>query len=413
MKNIAIAFIMFFTLASTVLAATAPISVRLPDNKAWAGQRLPFFIELHAPGSFEGTASFDLPQLPGALLMKIGSPVVSSEEIDGQSWFVQTHEFALFSQKSGVLEVPEFPVRFASRTGFTGPADDVQAKFPGMKVEIKRPPGSEDIGFLITTESLQISETWTPEPGPIEAGAIFKRTIVQQAEKLSGMALAPAPTTAPDGINVYLEDAVTKDTIERGDFEGERIDTITYQLTQPGNFTLPELTYVWWNPSAEKLQRQVLPAVSFQVTLPPSSLLSQNGPLNNALWIGLGLVGVSCLIGAGWWQKNLLASWVRQAWLVLNPPSRVAARKLFHACLHHDARGALFAWNVWRNTQNPKTQFNSELLSAVLLLERHLFGPEIDSVWQGEALAKALRAQVRDMKAKTSNRAVSILPELN
>jgi len=111
---------------------------------------LPFYVELRAPGSFAGTAGFDLPQLPGTLLMKIGNPVVGSQEIEGESWFVQTHEFALFSQRPGTLEVPPFSVRFASREGFTGPAKEMQAKAPSWKVDIRRPPGSDKIGFLIT-----------------------------------------------------------------------------------------------------------------------------------------------------------------------------------------------------------------------------------------------------------------------
>ena len=43
----------------------APAVVRVPEATAWIGQRVPFFVELSARGSFAGTASFDLPQIPG------------------------------------------------------------------------------------------------------------------------------------------------------------------------------------------------------------------------------------------------------------------------------------------------------------------------------------------------------------
>jgi hypothetical protein len=105
----------------------------LTESIIAAAIEVPFFVELRAGGSFTGTASFDLPQLPGALLMKIGAPVVSSQNFEGRSWFVQTHEFALFSQKPGTLEVPAFKVRFASREGFTGPAADIEAQSPGWR----------------------------------------------------------------------------------------------------------------------------------------------------------------------------------------------------------------------------------------------------------------------------------------
>jgi len=160
--SVSILFLSLIVFACGVRAEVAPVAVRVPEAKAWIGQRVPFFVELRAPGSFSGTASFDLPQLPGTLLMKMGSPVVSSQDLEGRSWFVQTHEFALFSQRPGMLAISAFAVRFAHREGFTGPATDVQAQSPGFKIEIQRPPDSGQVGFLITTESLEVTETWDP-----------------------------------------------------------------------------------------------------------------------------------------------------------------------------------------------------------------------------------------------------------
>ena len=128
-----------------------PVEVNVPNPKAWVGQRLPFFVNLYSKGSFSGTASFDLPQIPSALVIKIGDPVVDTQKFDGEEWFVQKHEFALFSQKTGEVEIPSFPVRFSRREGFSGAASDVQARTTSFALEIERPPGSEKIGFLVTT----------------------------------------------------------------------------------------------------------------------------------------------------------------------------------------------------------------------------------------------------------------------
>lgn len=411
MRSIVIVSIIFLFCTLNVFAATAPVSVRLPENKAWVGQRLPFFIELRAPGLFDGTASFDLPQVPGIIIMKIGSPVVSSEEIDDESWFVQIHEFALFSQKSGVVKIPDFPVRFSSRTGFTGSASDVQGTFPGMNIDIQRPPDSEDIGFLVTTKSLKISEEWAPVPGSAKAGAIFKRTITQEATELSGMALAPAPVSAPDGIKVYTADAVTKDTFERADFKGVRTDTITYQLIQAGNFNLPAVSYVWWNPETNKLESQTLPAVDFQVIMSPDASAPRARSNKHFLWIVL--LALVCLFAVGGWQKDRLAIWLRQLRQVLNPSDRAVARRLMRACRNNDAQQALSLWLAWGTMQNSTFRLNDDLLAAARLLERHHFGPASGSRWLGESMALALKKQLNDMKVKTAKRAASILPKLN
>ena len=402
-------FLLMFPLC--VRAEVASVEVRVPEVKAWVGQRVAFFVELRAAGSFAGTAGFDMPQLPGTLVMKIGNPVVSSQDIEGESWFVQAHEFALFSQKAGLLEVPSFSVRFASREGFTGPASDVEAQAPGWKVEIQRPPGSDNIGFLITTESLNISETWDPQPGPAQVGAMFKRTIVQRAPQISGMALAPAPTGAPEGIRVYPGDAETKDQLERGDFLGERRETITYLLQKPGSLVLPALTYVWWNPKTEKLESKTLPAVTFEVAPAPAEATTGTAAAARGAW--LWLLSAAFFVGFGAWQGRHLAGWGRRVWKTLNPPDRVAARKLLRACRHHDAVAAESAWIAWRNTRDASFQPGAELHSAVLGLQRHLFGRPPAVSWQGDELARVFGENVATAKALSSREPASALPLLN
>lgn len=398
-------------LASAAWAEVAPVALDVPETQAWIGQRVAFYVELRATGSFAGTASFELPPLPGALLMKVGNPVVSSREIEGRSWLVQTHELAVFSQRAGSLEIPAFPVRFASREGFTGPAHETRAEVPGWHVEIRRPPGSEQVGFLVTTDALSVTETWEPPPGPARVGAIFKRTLVQRAPRISGMALAPAPTAAPAGIRVYHGGAETKDQLERGEFLGERRETISYLLTQPGTFTLPALAYPWWNPATGQLQTTTLPGVVFDVA--PAPVPSTPGTHVDARRVWPWLLAVGLAVGVGSWQGRRIVGWGRLRWKSLNPPDRVAARKLLHACRRHEAVAAEAAWMVWRNTRDATFQPDPQLDAAVLELGRHLFGPSPVAPWRGDDLARAFGEQLAAAKARASRQPESALPLLN
>jgi hypothetical protein len=398
--------ILFLLLTHRVLAEVAPVTVRVPEPEAWIGQRLSLHVELRAPGSFTGSASFDLPQIPGTLLMKIGNPVVSSETTEGKSWFVQTHEFALFSQKSGPLEVPSFPVRFEHQEGFTGPSILVETRTPATTVEIQRPPGSEAIGFLITTESLELTETWDPAPGPSQVGAVFKRTITQRAPDITGMALAPAPGAAPDGFRVYPGEAATKDKLERGDFLGERRETITYLVQQPGTLTLPAITYAWWNPTTRTLESKTLPAVTFDVAAPPAAATSTTDSRNLWPWLA-----AAAWIAIGVWQRKRLADRFHRLWKALHPPDRTAARNLLSACRRNDAPAASAAWTAWRDTRPAGYQPPPDLQSAVLAMQRHRFGPAPASAWQGDDLARAFQQQ--SPASSLAQREVSPLPPLN
>ena len=99
------------------------------------------------------------------------------------------------------------------------------------------------------------------------------------------MALAPASTTAPDGIRVYPGDAQTQDQLERGDFLGERRDTLTYLVQKPGTLELPALTYVWWNPKTEELQSTTLPAVTFEIAPPSATAAAEQATATHQAWL--------------------------------------------------------------------------------------------------------------------------------
>jgi hypothetical protein len=401
----------FLTLIFSSFCAKAevtPVSVRVSAEMAWIGQRVPFFVELRSPGSFAGSASFDLPEIPGAMVMKIGTPSVSSEEIEGKTWFVQSHEFALFSQKPGSLEIPTFTVRFSQREGFSGPANDVRAESPGFKITLQRPAGSENIPFLVTTESLDITETWEPAPGSAEFGAVFKRTIIQRAPQVPGMALVPSPTAAPEGIRVYPGSAETNDKLDRGDFLGERRETITYMMQKSGTLEIPALDYVWWNPKTEALESKTLTPATFEIAPQPATQ-SETG---NSRRIRPGLMGIVFLIALMVWQKNRLANWAMHAWKTLNPPHRVAARKLLSACRQNNVSSAATAWNAWLNTQDSAFQPTNELRAAVIGLQRQLFGSAPTDTWRGKDLARVFSLECSFAKARSQS-AASSLPPLN
>ena len=404
--SVKILYVFFALLTITsVKAEQAPATISAPNTKAWVGQRLPFFIELNTRGSFDGSPTFSIPQIPGTVILKVGNPVVSSRQIDGKDRFTQRHEFALFSQRDGTVEIPAIPIRFSSRDGFTGPVTETDLKSEALTLNILRPPGSDDIGFLITTESLEIAETWEPEPGSAEVGAVFKRTITQRAAEMTGMALAPAPTRAPEGTRLYLGRPDVTDKTERGDFLGERRETITYLIDKPGTITLPEITFNWWNPATEKLESKTLPAVSFEVPAPPTAAASST---STRLWPWLLAIA---LIAIGIWQRKTIATQALQAWKALNPPHRIAARKLLRACGHHDAAQASAAWFAWRATRPHGYEPSPDLQLAVLSMQRHLYGPSPASNWQGKDLARAFHRQT--LAFSPTKREVSPLPPLN
>lgn len=402
-----------FTWCSSVWAAEdiAAVHIEAPQTKAWVGQRVPFFVKLKANGPLVGAAGFSIPQIPRVLIVKVGNPVVSSEEVDDESWLVQTHEFALFSQASGTVEIPSFDVRFTSRDGYIGPEADHIKKLPALQIEIRRPPGQDEAKFLVTTDKIQVTEVWEPEPGSAKQGDVFRRTITQTADQTSGMALAPPPTTAPEGVRVYTGKPEITDNTERGEFKGRRRDTITYVMERPGELSLPSIQYVWWDPESEKFGSHTLPGITFNVTAWPKPATDAQGLRQDrrpAFWASL--AAVLCIVLA--LQYRRIARFVRDLRRRFNPPDRVAARKLMRACRRNDAPEAQAAWFTWQNTQPAPFHVSSRLRAATTELQRCLYGLKNQAVWQGQELRQAFREQL-DGQRWTQADAAADLPTLN
>ena len=404
--------VLLFLFPLHVGAEPTPVEVRVPEPAAWVGQRVPFFVDLRAQGSFSGAAGFSLPDVSRSVILKVGNPVVSSEEIEGESWFIQSHEFALFSQQSGQLEIPSFEVRFESRNGFTGPVAETKTMVPAASFEIRRPPGTEGLGFLVTTESLGLSESWDPVPHSVEAGAVFKRTIVQRASEMTGMALAAAPTGAPDGVRVYPGTPEVTDNTARGAFLGERRETISYLFQQPGTMELPALTYQWWNPVLEELQSKTLPSVTVVVTPAPQKEAEADGEEESVRW--LLLLAAAATVALAAWGRKPATKWMLKRWRSIRTPERIAAGKLLRACRRGEATAAYAAWSAWRSTQASDNEPAPELAAAALDLQHHLFGSATNSsAWSGVELARTFRLQRAGGSASRPTHRSKKIPQLN
>ena len=368
-----------------ILSAEPGTKLIVPKSEAWTGQRLPLFVELRAEGTFSGAASFDLPEIPKTVILKIGSPIISSKTEGDTEFFIQRHEFALFSQADGTLNLPPITARFSHKKGYSGPSFDTSSKTEATKLSLKRPPDSRSLGFIVTTGSLEIEESWDPAPGPLETGAVLKRTIVQRATQLTGIALKPAPTPEIDGIRTYSGTPEVTDKTQRGEFLGERRETVTYLVQQPGLHRLPEISYSWWDPATETLESRTLPSVSFTATAPP--IPPEKPSPSRYLWFLL----PAALLGIAIFNHSEVTAALGRIRVWIDPPPKRAARHFLRACDSNDPREAIRTWDELRRLR-PALSLEKELEAQIKALYAQLFGPRGEpQAWSGKPLASAFR----------------------
>jgi hypothetical protein len=310
-------------------------------EKVWVGQRVTLIIELLSPGYFAGSPAFDLPSVPGILILQPdGRPVLGSEMIDHTSYTIQRHELAVLSQRAGHIKIPSFSVRFSTRQGAASPVEQ-RLQTDAVSFDANLPPGAEALATLISARDLTATEKWRPEPGAAKAGDAFTRTITFSASDVPAMAFPPFPPKEIPGLGVYPKAPMLLDQNERGVTRGERRDSLIYICQRPGQFKIPAARFTWWDLDHHQLRTVDFPARTFEVAanpalpIPPVAVSSAPDRNLRAQIRGLGVVGglIGVLAVFGWWTRRRRPRWWRSLgfWrpvhlVPLNPASSPGSR---------------------------------------------------------------------------------------
>lgn len=285
------------------------------QGKLWVGQRAVLVVELLAPGLFSGVAAFDLPNESGLLLAPpAGSPLVSSETIDGASYTVQRHEVSVFARRGGEQTIPPFTVRFGfKRNPLDKDSVAAAVKTQPVHFRVKVPPGAEKLGNVISARNLTVEETWNPEPvkAKAKAGDAFTRTITYTAPEVPAMAFPPFPVGEIDGLGAYPKPPEVLDESNRGSLTGKRRDAVTYVCQRAGKFVIPAARLTWFDLDAQQLRTIDFPARTFEVAPNPAMAASSTPEASSkADWRR---VMLSVLVGALGLGALVLLLWQTRA----------------------------------------------------------------------------------------------------
>lgn len=334
------------------------------EPPVWVGQEVSFFVELMSSTFFSGTPHFDIPDVPGAFIMKDeGRPVMGTQRVDGQTWSTQRHHFRVFPHRAGEFTIPAFPIRFDVAPGFGKPPESQSLNTEALTFEARSPPGAEGLSLLISTSNLEVKEDWSPAVSDavlkLEVGDAVARKITLLAQDVPGMALPTITMPEPEGMSAYPAKSIVDDRADRGKLTGVRTDSVTFVCESSGECLLPAITIPWWDIDANELKKITLPSVT--VTISESSttakeadieLTAESSPSSTLPMIGAAIIAVIGVL-AIWFRKSVaaqLAAWQTRlaAWKGRRAESESACfERLRSACGINDpiaAHNALMRW---------------------------------------------------------------------
>lgn len=245
------------------------------EGTVWVGQKVELNLELWSTGYSFGDQVFALPEVPGGYLFQADSTTVKlSNNSEGVQWQGLSYTLLFYPQRAGRLDVPSFEVQFSSGTGYGSQPTLFDFRTPVLQIDARLPPGASGDRLLVTTGSFSMQASWVPslsEDGAIElmAGDSLTLQVEREAADVPGMVFTPLPHFNTEGISVYPEAPQVTDRVNRGSLTGSRIDSDIYIFEQAGNYTIPGLSFQWWDPEREVLSERVIPETAVTVSANP------------------------------------------------------------------------------------------------------------------------------------------------
>lgn len=249
---------------------------------------------LHGPDLKEG--SLNMPDLPNAIIERLGEDVTSEILRDGRRYRVIERKYAIFPQTSGVFKIP--PAEFTGKTAVRGgspfdsffnrrfggdPFDQVfnsgqsvRARSGEIVVQVTPQP-KDASGWWLPAKNIKLSEEWAPSPPQFHVGEPVTRTLVLEADGLTAQQLPDIGQAEIAGVKLYPDQPVKETTARPAGVVAKKSIKIALIATQPGKLQLPPVEVRWWDTRQRTAQVATLPARIIDV-LPGPGIPAANIP---------------------------------------------------------------------------------------------------------------------------------------
>lgn len=401
------------------------LETSVDTSEAYVQGQIIYTIKLHYVDIITGEIPAE-PKIENAIIETIESEKRYDTYVNNRRYFVFEKRFAIFPQRSGVLEIPR--VTFTGSKvgrGFFSNREPVMAFSETHSVTVKPKPEEFTAPHWLPAKSVKITEAWSSESKQLTVGEPINRNITITVDGQAATLLPAIDDIEIQGAKSYKDPEVQNQTITDSGIVATSKTTVGIVPTQPGKLLLPALELAWWNTTTNKMEIASLPAQAFSVeaSSQPQAVARNIEPSqpNQTLVAESATLRQPVAEGPNYWQ--LLAGILAAAWVITlmllfkaqgrptqtaveDTPTQLTSEtalfnKLQEACKKNqaaDARNLLFLWGKARlpsidSTRDLAAHYASdELLQEIVLLEQSLYSPSQKTDWHGKSLGDITQA---------------------
>ncbi|MGF6306274.1 hypothetical protein ABIB82_000306 [Bradyrhizobium sp. i1.8.4] len=439
--------------ALVLLPAAAPLQcvhaqqVRTPEPivqltidppRVVVGQPAALHIVVLAPNYMTSPPELPSFQLRNAVTRQLQS-VNTNDQRDGVSYAGVRFEYAIYPQEPGTYAISgkKVHIKYAAEPPATR---EVEIALTGRSFEAFIPDAAAELRPFLSASKLTVEQEVKRSSDQLKAGDAVTRTVTIRAEGTPAMLLPPHAFAAVDGLRLYPAQPSLEDRTDRRTdaTTSTRVDSATYMLERPGDYSLPAIDIGWWNIGSGKLEVVHLDAVPLKVAVNPAAGSPAPAVQSSKSWTWDGFVDILAehwlamlltLVGIGalvWFAPGVLRRIAddhhrrRQAYL---RSEAFAFGRLRRAGRQHDARAVYFALLDWlphldaAPPNNTLGAFKAIACDAALdqqlgALERELFGaPHTSDPWSPRQLLQGVTAARRSLHPHAARHRNTRLPQ--
>jgi len=343
------------------------------------------------------------PEVGDTPMQRMGEDRAYRSNRNGRHYRVIERRYALFPQRSGVLEIAPLTLtaqvrvnrngsqgsRFGNSLPFGGifqQTRTMRVRSNALKLTIHPRPADIAQRDWLPAQSIDLDVAWSPEPPVFRVGEPVTRTVTLTARGIGAVQLPDLEVAPTNGLRLYADRPISADDSSGATIISRKVFKTALVASAAGPLTLPGLVLNWFDTDSGEAKRvtvparqiEVLPATTapatVQATTPPPAMAKGPAGSADATTIAPGLSipaalsrygvnGLSLLLAMGWLLTLLL--WLRHARKRVqaptqSPPTRTdtglsasQARAMLRRGCRDDnpalARDALLGWatNHW------------------------------------------------------------------
>lgn len=383
------------------------------------GQQVHVIVDVFAPDFFTSPPQFPLFEMPNALVTLPDARAQNMvQTIDGQQYSGIRRVYAVVPEKPGLFAIPELRIPLGWSVNGRAMTGEVTTK--PIEFEV-----AQHTAIVFAAMDMEVTQSYDRDTSSLKVGDALVRTIVVTAAETQGLTMPAVDIGTVEGLRQYVKSPKIEERVPlgRGQTVTRRTETVVYTAEKEGTFTIPSLSYPWFDIDARRDAAATLPEREIKVAAAPaksgiaiSDERHSHEPVMERRRVMLVIVLLLVLTACVWFGRGLplqarrLWSRLRQRRLDSYGYRLRRLRKTIRTAQPSEVYSALHGWarsEGYRTLNDWLIDRPSGVSTEVVSLERGLFGGG-DTDFNRNALVSLLDRAVTEPLRPTS-----ALPPLN